>query len=192
MSGSSGTFKRLGKVLSLGVLLAFAAAIGSAQEGASNPAKPAILVVDRERLFTSSAFGRASIAREEEAALALEAENNRIQNELVAEEQDLTILRKTLSAEDFAKRAEAFDEKVERIRAEQDAKARGLTKAREEDGKAFFVAVAPVLERLFNESGAVALLDKSVVILSLNLIDVTDEAIAQVDKVLGPAATSGP
>ncbi len=76
-----------------------------AQEAVTAQAKPEILVVDRERLFTNSAFGRASIAREEEAARALETENSRIQAELVAEEQELTVLRKTLPAEDFAANA---------------------------------------------------------------------------------------
>lgn len=192
MIGLAGKLKRVGAILTLGLLLAASPLAVCAQEAVAEQAQPTILVVDRERLFTNSAFGRASIAREEDAARALEAENSRIQAELVAEEQELTILRKTLSAEDFAKRADAFDQKVERIRAEQDAKARDLTKAREEDGKAFLVAVAPVLEKILNRSGAVVLLDKGLVILAVSSIDVTDEAIAEVDKVLAAPTTPAP
>lgn len=192
MIGLAGKLKRAGAVLTLGLLLAGAPFAVCAQEAVTEQSKPTILVVDRERLFTNSAFGRASIAREEEAARALETENSRIQAELVAEEQELTILRKTLSAEEFSKRAEAFDQKVERIRAEQDAKARDLTKARDEDGKAFLVAVAPVLEKILTRSGAMVLLDKGVVILAETSIDVTDEAIAEVDQVLAAPSTPAP
>lgn len=192
MIGLAGKLERAGAVLTLGLLLAGAPFAVCAQEAVTEQSKPTILVVDRERLFTNSAFGRASIAREEEAARALETENSRIQAELVAEEQELTILRKTLSAEEFSKRAEAFDQKVERIRAEQDAKARDLTKARDEDGKAFLVAVAPVLEKILTRSGAMVLLDKGVVILAETSIDVTDEAIAEVDQVLAAPSTPAP
>ena len=192
MIGLAGKLERAGAVLTLGLLLAGAPFAVCAQEAVTEQSRPTILVVDRERLFTNSAFGRASIAREEEAARALETENSRIQAELVAEEQELTILRKTLSAEEFSKRAEAFDQKVERIRAEQDAKARDLTKARDEDGKAFLVAVAPVLEKILTRSGAMVLLDKGVVILAETSIDVTDEAIAEVDQVLAAPSTPAP
>lgn len=189
MIGLAHRLRRFGSTLSLGVLLGLPGTL-CAQEVAVDAAGSAILVVDRERLFTGSAFGRASIAREQAAASALEAENSKIQAELVAEEQDLTVLRKTLSAEEFTKRADAFDQKVQRIRAEQDAKARDLTKAREEDGKAFFSAVTPVFEQILKERRAAALLDKSVVILSVTTIDVTDAAIARIDEVL-VAPTAG-
>lgn len=192
MIGDTGKLKRYGTILSLGFLLVGVPEALTAQETAPDPVGSAIVVVDRERLFADSAFGRASIAFEEAATKALEAENTRIQAELVAEEQELTILRKTLSAEEFSKRAEAFDQKVERIRAEQDAKARDLTKARDEDGKAFLVAVAPVLEKILTRSGAMVLLDKGVVILAETSIDVTDEAIAEVDQVLAAPSTPAP
>ena len=81
---------------------------------------------------------------------------------------------------------------MERIRAEQDAKARDLTRARDEDRQAFFRAVVPVLGDLLVERKAVAILDKSAVILSLTAIDVTDEAIAKVDAALKPGQAPGP
>ncbi len=158
-----------------------------AQDAVSADAVPvaAILVVDRARLFAESAFGMASFERERLAATALEEENAGIQAKLVAEEQELTVLRQTLSAADFSARATAFDEKVERIRAEQDAKARDLARIRDEDGKAFQRAALPVLGEMMAALGAQVLLDKSAVILSLSTVDVTDEAIARVDAALG-------
>lgn len=162
----------------------------SAQDISSADLVSQILIVDRARMFTESAFGQASIERERIAATALETENAGIQAELVAEEQDLTVLRQTLSAAEFSARATAFDEKVERIRAEQDAKARDLARIRDDDGKAFQRAALPILGELTASLGAQVLLDKSAVILSLSLVDVTDEAIARVDAALGAGATA--
>lgn len=165
---------------------------GFAQEAVAGPPGVAVLVIDQDRLFSESAFGRASLARERAASATLEAENNRIQAELVAEEQELTLKRKTLTAAEFTPLATAFDQKVERIRGEQDTKARDLVKARDQDVQAFFEAAAPVLKEILSDRGAGVILDKSTVILSLAAVDVTDEAIARIDKVLGASLLPAP
>lgn len=150
-------------------------------------APAAILIVDQDRLFAESAFGQASQALAAKAVEALEAENARIQAELVVEEQELTVLRKSLTAQEFSAKAEAFDQKVERIRGEQDSKARELGRRRDEDLKAFFEATAPVLWDILNDRGAEVLMDKTSVILSVPAVDITDEAIIRIDAVLvGP------
>jgi Skp family chaperone for outer membrane proteins len=151
-----------------------------------------VLTLDQDRLFAESAFGRASLERDRAAAGELEAENGRIEAELIAEEQDLTARRAELPPEEFSALAAAFDEKVERIRSEQDSKARDLGRARDEDRQAFLRAIVPVLGEVMREQGAVAILDKSTVILSLTVIDITDEAIAKVDAVLAQSAPATP
>lgn len=158
----------------------------------AGPVQPVVLTLDQERLFTESAFGQASLARERAAAAALEAENSRIEAELVAEEQALTARRGTVPAEEFSALAAAFDEKVERIRGEQDAKVRDIGRAREIDRQAFLRAAVPVLGDLLGEFGALVILDQSTVILALSAIDVTDEAISKVDAVLGAEAPPTP
>lgn len=190
MLGHAAKVKRLGRVLTVAGILGLMPNGVMAQVTQPPVASVPILVVDQERLFSRSAFGQASLAREQAAARALEAENNRIQAELVAEEQQLTLLRKTLAPEEFTLRAEEFDRKVEKIRAEQDAKARAFSRKREEDGKAFFDAILPVLADIMADQGALVILNKSDVIVSLNVIDVTDEAVVRVDRLLGdPTAT---
>lgn len=147
-----------------------------------------ILTLDQDRFFLESDFGRAALERERAATTALEQENKRIEAELVAEEQALTEQRKTLSPEDFAAKADAFDAKVERIRAEQDAKAEALTQARDKDRTAFLQAAVPVLGALLGEKQATAIFDKSQVIVALSAIDITDEAIAKVNTALAKPA----
>jgi Skp family chaperone for outer membrane proteins len=174
---------RAGVCVLQAALWVFLAAAAIAQENAAP-----LLVLDQERFFLESSFGRASLARERAATEALEQENNRIEAALVAEEQALTALRETLSPEEFSTRADAFDEKVERIRTEQDAKVRVLAAAREKDSQEFREVAIPVLAELLREKQAVAILDKNMVIRSVAAIDVTDEAIAKVDAALaGPA-----
>jgi Skp family chaperone for outer membrane proteins len=163
------------------------AALALAGPGLAQDASSPILTLDEDRFFVESAFGKAAVERERTATAALEQENKRIEAELVAEELALTELRKTLPPEEFATRAEAFDTKVERIREEQDAKARVLIEAREGDRREFREVALPILAELLNEKGALVILDRVTVILPSPAIDITDEAIAKVN-----AALAGP
>lgn len=168
-----------------GPLLAAFAALAFASHVLAQEVQPApLLTLDQDRFFLESDFGRAAAERERTATAALEQENKRIEAELVAEEQALTEQRKTLSAAEFAARAEAFDQKVERIRSEQDSKARALTDAREADRQEFLKAAVPVLGKLLTERGGTAILDKNLVIVSLSAIDITTEAIVAVNEAL--------
>ena len=151
-----------------------------------------LLTLDQDRFFLQSDFGKATIERERVATAALEQENKRIESELIAEEQALTEERKTLPPKEFTAKAEAFDQKVERIRAEQDAKARQLTDKRDDDRKAFLKAAVPVLGELLGQKKATAILDKNLVILSLSVVDVTDEAIEMVNTALAEKPVVAP
>jgi Skp family chaperone for outer membrane proteins len=148
-----------------------------------------VMTLDQERLFTGSAFGLAALAREAAATAELAAENQRIEQALEAEEKDLTARRSTLPADEFAALAAEFDTRVEQIRTTQDDKSRAITLRRDEDRKRFLQAAVPVLGGLLTEKGAVAILDKDAIILSLSSIDVTDEAIARVDAALGDGSS---
>lgn len=147
-------------------------------------AAPPILTLNQDRLYRDSAFGRAALARAEAEAADLSAENRRLEAALEAEERALTDRRAALSPEDFAPLAAAFDQKVEEIRAAQDAKSRAITRQLDDDRKRFFETALPVLGELLNDTGAVAILADSAIILSLSSLDITDEAIARIDLVL--------
>jgi Skp family chaperone for outer membrane proteins len=144
-----------------------------------------ILMLDRNRLLAETMFGRAVEQQFEADSRALIAENLRLEQALEAEERDLTDRRATLPPEDFQALAAEFDRKTEAIRSAQDAKSRAITAKREEERQKFLQAAIPVLGDLMREAGAVAIFDSGLVILSLRGADITDEAIARIDTVLG-------
>jgi Skp family chaperone for outer membrane proteins len=147
-----------------------------------------ILTVAPEALYTQSDFGQ-RITREIEAESAeIAAENRRIEAELTAEERELTELRDSLTPTEFRARAEAFDEKVQRLRREQDEKVRVVGTRNEEARRALLTAAQPVLLQLMEESGAVAVLDRRVVLLSVDSVDITEQAILRVNAEFGDGA----
>ena len=176
-----------------GVAAVTLAGPGLAQEAA--PAAPAeaqvgaplspLLVIEPDRLFAGTRYGRAVQARLKAQGDALEAENRRIEADLEAEEKRLTDRRPNLPPEEFRALAEEFDLKVEGIRNAQDAKARALNLEADTARETFFATALPALAGLMQERGAVAILDRKAVLASFDVIDVTDAAITRIDVVLG-------
>ncbi|MBT9243895.1 OmpH family outer membrane protein [Gemmobacter fulvus] len=148
-----------------------------------------LATVQQDQLFARTLYGRAVQARTEEASRALQEENRRIEADLEAEERGLTTRRATLPADQFRALADAFDVKVEGIRDAQEAKGRALARQAEENRQRFFQTAVPVLAELMSDIGAVALLDKSNIILSLDAIDITDRAVTRIDAVLGDGSS---
>ncbi len=152
---------------------------------AQQVATPQILTLDQDRLYADSLYGKALEARSLSATQALATENRKIEADLSAEEASLTTQRPTLAADAFAVLADAFDAKVEKIRAEQEAKAKQLVVDRDTGRKQFFQSAVPVLAELMQQLGAYAILNRDAVVLSFDSIDVTDRAIVALDTRLG-------
>lgn len=165
---------------------------GSAQEAqaaAPSTLQSPILTIRLEKLYAETLYGRAVEARFKSDSDALLAENLRLEKALETEERDLTDRRATLPPEEFKTLAAAFDSKAEQIRAAQEAKSRAIGKKREDEQQRFLEVARPVLEQMMLESGAAALFNENMVIAKVQGIDITDAAIARMDKVLGDGST---
>jgi len=150
-------------------------------QGGSDP----VLTIDPDRLFAETAFGQRALRSIEERSTVLARENRRIEAELIAEERALTEQRPSLSVEEFRALADAFDEKVQRLREEQDAKTREIQGLREDEQQRFLGEIAPILSNLIVERGASVVVDRRSVFLSAARVDITDDAIRMIDDELG-------
>lgn len=144
-----------------------------------------LLTIDRDALFVGSAYGQRLQAELRADSIALAEENRALTADLSEEEQRLTEQRATLPVEEFRTLADAFDAKVTRLRSEQDAKTRALQRRQETERQQFFANALPVLSRIVQEAGAVAILDRGTVFLTADEIDITDLAIARLDAAIG-------
>lgn len=179
-------------VLSLLLLAGGAAAQGLGTPFETGMPQSEILVIDFERVFAESAFGRRVNEEIERDGRAIAAENRKIEAELIEEERRLTELRPTLAPDAFRELADAFDAKVQRLRNEQDAKARALGTRTDEAQRRFLTVAQPVLEGLLNEAGASLILERRTVLVAADSIDITDRAIERIDVQIGSGAPDGP
>lgn len=150
--------------------------------------RSALLTIEIDRLFAESAYGARVSAMIEDEGTRIAAENRRIEAELTEEESALTRQRATLEPAQFRTLADAFDQKVQALRQEQDTKARTLGTLSEESRRQFLQVAEPVLAEIMQQSGAAALLDKRTVFLSADVIDITDVAISRIDETIGDGA----
>lgn len=142
-------------------------------------------MLDEERLFRDSRLGQRILAGIRAAEADLEAENQRLFEQLRAEEQALTDLRPTLTPEAFRERADAFDQRVETIRAEFVQANQALLQFSETETQRFWEQAAPVLVQLMADEGIVAVLRPGAVILEADGFDMTERAIERLDASLG-------
>lgn len=185
---------RLACLLVLTLSLLGAGSLLSAQQAPTGPLRveSPILTIDTDRLYLESAFGQRTAQEIEERGADLAAENRRIEADLTAEEKLLTERRSTMDPAAFRELADAFDEKVQATRREQDAKTRALNQELDERRSVFLNAAGPILETLMREAGAAVVLERRSVFLSANAIDITQDAIARINTVLGDGGQSTP
>ena len=161
------------------------AAILLASAAPAQEATP-VLTIDQERLLAETEIGAETFQALEARAQELAAENQAIEDDLIAEEQQLTEQRASLSAEEFRDLANAFDTRVQQLRAEQDEKVRQLNRAREDSRTQILRDAAPIISEIVRTRGALLVIDRRDVFLSADSIDITDEAIARINAAGDP------
>ncbi|MEJ6479248.1 MAG: OmpH family outer membrane protein [Octadecabacter sp.] len=156
--------------------------IVQAQDG---PSPVGIVTIDIDRLFAATQLGQRISEDFRAESEVLAAENRTIAAALTEEERSLTERRGEMDAAVFRGEAEAFDEKVQGIRAAQDSKQRALEESTSLGREDFFVSIRPILGQLMIDNGAGAILDRRSVVMSVGRIDITDAAIAAIDEQVG-------
>ena len=143
-------------------------------------------------MFTQSQFGQRIGQSYAQGREELATENGRIAQALREEELALAAQRNEMDVTIFREEAVAFDEKAQAIRRAQDAKERELEETLSLGRDQFLSVTRPILGELMVERGAVAILDRRSVLLSLGSIDVTEDAIARIDSAIGDGAQMTP
>lgn len=177
-------------LLALAVLMSGAAL---AQEAAPPAAEMGVLqlpfvTLDEARMFAGSAYGKALLAQLEVAQTELAAENRVIEADLARREQELTDRRPELPLTEFRVLADAFNTEVQDHRAAQQAKERAIYQRHDEARLRYREIANQVLAGVMAERGALAILAEEAIVLGFRELDITDAAIAGMDRLIGDGA----
>ena len=168
------------------VFATFGAGVAAQQQQDQTLVLPSpIMVVDFERVFAESLYGkRISDALNAERE-RVQTENDRLAEELLAEESALTSARATMSVADFRAAADAFDERAQAVRASRDAEQSRLVNLRDTERDRFIERIQPLIATMMVERGAVVAMDRRAVLRALGSANATEDAIARINATLG-------
>lgn len=151
-----------------------------------------VLVIDPDRLLEETRLGQAMLAEFKERREALIEKNHGIEQALEKEERELTKLRDRKTPEEFRKLADAFDEKVQKIRSENERAVEDIERYRESIPVRFLQEVEPVLKGLLDNANGAVIVDKRSVMLSADVVDITEPAIVRIDEQIGDNTAENP
>lgn len=144
-----------------------------------------IVTVDRVRLVRESDFGKRLFSELNQKMRDLQVENNKIESDLSAEELALRDKRKTMDPSDFRVLAGEFDVKVNRIRQQRKELEDEILQENNSSQVKLIQTAAPFMFEIMTQHGAVAVLERSTVVLDLASIDITDQVITRMNADLG-------
>ena len=158
---------------------ALAAPTAHAQDDGSSP----VLVVDMARIRTETAAGKDMMVKIEDIRRRVEADLGERAVALREEERKLAEERDGLSIEEFRERVSVFEKQVFANRGFSERANRRLQLVRSNGSKLLRERVTAVLARIMVVREADVLLDSTQIVLSIDSLDITDEAIARLDEV---------
>ena len=141
-----------------------------------------ILVVDLDRAYEISIFGKSMREQFRKDNQDVAAENTLILNALKDEELQLTEDRATLSAEEFSAAAASFDAKVQKIRSARLEKIRQVDEQFKGLKPQFFKRIEPFFDLIMQQFNATVILEKSSILRSIEGIDITELLVERVDE----------
>lgn len=164
-------------------------ALGAQQTLSAGAVQSPVLVIQPERLFDETLYGKRLAAEIDTLGSTIAAENRKIEAELIEEERVLTEQRASMPAEAFRPLAAAFDEKVQTLRQQQDAKARALGTQTDDAQRKFSTQIQPILREIMQATRAAVIMDKRTVFASIDAIDITEEVIERLDATIGDGSS---
>ncbi|MEL6640359.1 MAG: OmpH family outer membrane protein [Pseudomonadota bacterium] len=171
------------------ILVAAFAAIGvsaSAQEDDQRLVIPSpIMVVDFDRVYSETRYGQRIEAELAEESAKVQAENDRLSAELIAEESALTEARITMEPEAFREAAEAFNERAQTVRASRETEQDRLVALLESERAQFIERIQPLINELMLQRGAVVAMNRRSVISAIGSANATEDVITFINDRLG-------
>lgn len=180
-------------VLGLLVVLLWSTTVSVAQEETTTTTRTIslpILVIESDRLFADSEFGKRVVRDRIEAERALAEENGIVAAELEQEELTLTEQRKTMEPAEFRAAAELFDQKVQDSRDRQIGKQLAIAQSAEAEQRRFAEALNPVFSKVLNDFNALIIMERRSAFAVREILDVTDLMIQEANRILGDGAAA--
>jgi outer membrane protein len=145
---------------------------------------PVVIVIDIHEIVQKSSAAVSIRKQLESTQKSYADEFAKKERDLRAAEQDLVQQRSVLSAEAFQQRRRDFETKVQDAQRDSAAKRRQLDQAVEENLQKIREQIIPIVNDLVKETKAQLVISKAAVVMVDKRWELTDEALARLNKKL--------
>jgi len=143
-----------------------------------------VLIVDMQRIKSDTAAGRDMLAKTIEIRKRIQEGVAERSESLRAEEQRLAEERENLDPEDFREQVRAFEQQVFANREFSERESRRLQLVLSQASALLRERATAVLSAIMRERRAEVMLDSTQIVLSIERLDITNEAISRLDEIL--------
>jgi len=155
-----------------------------AQDTDDDGARSLVLIVDMQRIKSDTSAGRDMLTKQIEIRQRIQSGLAERRERLQGEEKRLAEEREKLEPEEFREQVRAFEQQVFANREFSERESRRLQLLLSGASALLKERATAVLAGIMRERQAEVLLDSTQIILSVNSLDITDEAIRRLDEVL--------
>ncbi len=170
-------------VLGLCAILLSGVAV-KAQDAEGDKQRALVLIVDMQRIKSDTSAGRDMLAKQAGIRQRIQENLGERRERLRDEEKRLAEERENLDPEEFREQVLAFEKQVFADREFSERESRRLQLVLFRASAMLKERATAVLAGIMREREAAVLLDSTQIVLSVDSLDITDEAIRRLDEVL--------
>ena len=153
---------------------------------AAEPPSASIIVIDSQQIRRDSLAGKDILRQIDDIRSAVQADIQKQEQQLRAEEDELKRQRAILTPEAFDQKRQAWEQKVMEVQRKVQEKNAALEMALQKANGELQRAIMPILQKTLETKNATFMVDKSQIILMApnKGLDVTTDVIEKLDSVL--------
>lgn len=172
------------RILAASLMVAFGVTALTGGSRAQELPQAVVAVVDTQEIRRESLAGQDFSRQVKAIQAAFQAEYNKVSQSLKKQEAELQRQRAILSQKAFQKRRQAFAQKYQKAQQQLQEKRRQINQAINKASNELTRALMPIFQKIAEERGANIVVERSQIVLPAPELDITDEVIAELDKVL--------
>jgi outer membrane protein len=153
--------------------------MATASYAQTTPAKLPIGVVDMSRVMSQSNPAKELKKQIDARAKSIQANVKSQRNTFASQQQDILKQKPTLSQEEFASKAKAFDEKIAKASKTADENAMAFEKSVRVATNELEKRIGNIVAEIANKKGFLVVLSREGTVLADKSLDITDEVIEQ-------------
>ncbi len=156
--------------------------IGATAAIAQSAQTAKILVVEIAEITRSSLAGKDLTQQIETQSAELQAERDRLQQEVRSQEQELIRQQQILAADAFEERRRSMGQRFAAAQSDYEDKVRRFQIGARKAERELQSALTPIYQELLNKYGANLILERSTLVMTGSGLDVTREVVERLDQ----------